>query len=404
MNNYIRDPNTINIIETEIERQVVNDEMDLNDFANLVAGGIFDYFPINSRYNGMRREKLLLYIKNSFLYKGTHNIHAVGQQDLHLTPGNTFCYQASILQTLHVLLKLEDPRANYWIQRFYIDNYAFLAPFYPTVSPLISDSRDDPQILMNLISEHEAHAWNFDSFYESIDLQINLEGDWIIYDGQEALTPQIVERLDTDGVVIADLDGFRDQNYRDGWETHFVVILEHKLINGQEWFLISDSDAEFNGNQGQFLWISSEVIEECFIVGNSMVYPASFRLNDYYSQSLVEELRELIIDGNPVNFNEDKMIAIVNKYDEDRIVWLEYGTAASGLLHILKTHLTDFWLAFGLKEPTEIAELIMEAVQNSPVYSYDPQKDLYVYQIGNRFLGVVIGSNGYIVTAHPISP
>jgi hypothetical protein len=87
-----------------------------------------------------------------------------------------------------------------------------------------------------------------------------------------------------------------------------------------------------------------------------------------------------------------------------RLVWLETGTAAAGLNHIIQRHGSQF-AQWGLRTGPQIANFIMNTVRTSaPIATYPGGAADYAVRIGNtiRVVRIVIGSNGFIVTAHPL--
>ena len=69
--------------------------------------------------------------------------------------------------------------------------------------------------------------------------------------------------------MTAILTGFRDGEYdkNETDDVHEVLILDYK----DGYFLISDSDAPYEGTQGHFVWVSAEVIAQSFSGGNSII-------------------------------------------------------------------------------------------------------------------------------------
>ena len=78
----------------------------------------------------------------------------------------------------------------------------------------------------------------------------------------------------------------------------------------------------------------------------------------------------------------------ITRNADGKICWLEtsnpQGTA--GFNHILERHMNDF-STFGINSESELLNFLNDTV----------------YQIGDKYLNVVISSNGFIVTAHPIT-
>ena len=87
-----------------------------------------------------------------------------------------------------------------------------------------------------------------------------------------------------------------------------------------------------------------------------------------------------------------------------RLVWLEFGTAASGLAHIVARHGSQF-AQWGLRTGPQISNMIMNAVRTGTVVAtHSGGATDYAIRIGNtiRVVRIVVGSNGYIVTAYPV--
>lgn len=91
---------------------------------------------------------------------------------------------------------------------------------------------------------------------------------------------------------------------------------------------------------------------------------------------------------------------IVRKPD-GKICWLETGKLgdnASGFAHIVDEHYTNFSGVFGISTKTDISKMIYTVVATQ-----NPTNiigDEYIYLVNGRSLSVVIGNNGYIVTAY----
>jgi len=280
MNNYIRDPNTIYDINAEIERQVINDEMNFDALIKLIKSRIFDYSPI-VRYNlepsiehpnGRKHE--LLYIKDEVTFKGAL-LQAVGQADLdddHL-PGNVNCFQASNIQALHILLK-----TNYLLGReialgFYVENAAFFAnELLINEVDFINLLINEPNQVMQIYNTHYDTQFKYrqNTFYNL------LQGDGYMNNIEHELTPEEViqeirNRVELQNeIMIAHLYGLRSGFYQSNTDTHFFIILEYK----DGWFKLSDSDATHINEdgleaQGQFLWVREEVVGAAFREGNT---------------------------------------------------------------------------------------------------------------------------------------
>jgi hypothetical protein len=104
-----------------------------------------------------------------------------------------------------------------------------------------------------------------------------------------------------------------------------------------------------------------------------------------------------------VRFTQAAVVGIARTVS-GRLVWLETGTAAAGLNHIIQRHGSQF-AQWGLRTGPQIANFIMNTVRTSaPIATYPGGAADYAVRIGNtiRVVRIVIGSNGFIVTAHPL--
>jgi hypothetical protein len=88
-----------------------------------------------------------------------------------------------------------------------------------------------------------------------------------------------------------------------------------------------------------------------------------------------------------------------------RIVWLEAGGATAGLTHIMQRHGSQFAARWGLTSPEQVVRFIINTVATqAPVATQEGGVFEYLIRTGGveRLLRIVIGSNGFIVTAYPI--
>jgi hypothetical protein len=104
--------------------------------------------------------------------------------------------------------------------------------------------------------------FNGDGFFECIDENLN-------YRSNDEIIQVIRNRVENENnLMITELNGLRDGRYRRSNDRHFVVIIDYK--EGK--FLISDSDAPYENDieenlQGQFIWVSEEIIGSSFLGG-----------------------------------------------------------------------------------------------------------------------------------------
>lgn len=104
-----------------------------------------------------------------------------------------------------------------------------------------------------------------------------------------------------------------------------------------------------------------------------------------------------------IKFTEAAVVGIA-RTAAGRLVWLEVGTAASGLSHIVARHGSQF-AQWGLRTGPQIANFIMNTVRTGTVVGTHSGGAVdYAVRIGDRIrvVRVVFGSNGYIVTAYPL--
>lgn len=104
-----------------------------------------------------------------------------------------------------------------------------------------------------------------------------------------------------------------------------------------------------------------------------------------------------------VKFTESAIVGITRTV-AGRIVWLETGTASAGLTHIMQRHGSQF-AAWGLRSQQAVAQFLVNTVRTvSPVAAQSGGAFDFVVRVGGaeRMVRIVIGSNGFIVTAHPL--
>ena len=114
------------------------------------------------------------------------------------------------------------------------------------------------------------------------------------------------------------------------------------------------------------------------------------------STKLISELVE-----NGVKVSEEKVVGIIKV--NDKIIFLETGNINAGLKHIIDRHGKDF-AKLNVKKD-EISSFIMNTVKNKkPIGKYGKGGDVYkvIANKKEKFMVIVKGNNGYIVTAHPL--
>jgi filamentous hemagglutinin len=119
-------------------------------------------------------------------------------------------------------------------------------------------------------------------------------------------------------------------------------------------------------------------------------------------QDRVGQLSEALHQSG-VKFSPDKMID-ATRLANGRIVFLEQGNSQSGLVHILERHAADF--ANRGIEASQISKALFTALDEGTEIGARGGASIYqfVYSGQVQNVAIVIGSNGYIVTAHPITP
>ncbi len=108
------------------------------------------------------------------------------------------------------------------------------------------------------------------------------------------------------------------------------------------------------------------------------------------------------LSASNTSFNKENTMWIVRKAD-GQICWLESGNASSGFKHIMQNHPVSQFAAFNVSSELGVSSLIYNTISESyPVGTYGSGG--LVYSFGNqKYLNIVIGSNGYIVNAYNVS-
>lgn len=121
------------------------------------------------------------------------------------------------------------------------------------------------------------------------------------------------------------------------------------------------------------------------------------------SEALVKQLEQ-----SGVKFSKKDMV-FVTKDKTGQVVWLEKGNESSGLQHIVSRHADDFQSKHGVSK-SQISDHLNDVFTSGKVeYSRITQKNgragyerLYSYN-GKYYLQTGVGTNGYIVSAYPVS-
>lgn len=108
------------------------------------------------------------------------------------------------------------------------------------------------------------------------------------------------------------------------------------------------------------------------------------------------------LSASNTKFNKENTMWIVRKAD-GQICWLESGNESSGFKHIMQQHPVSQFAAFNVSSELGVSSLIYDAISTkTPIGTYGADGLVYSYG-GNKYLNVVIGSNGYIVNAYNVS-
>ncbi|MCM1546923.1 MAG: hypothetical protein NC034_01060, partial [Ruminococcus sp.] len=109
---------------------------------------------------------------------------------------------------------------------------------------------------------------------------------------------------------------------------------------------------------------------------------------------------ELIQNGE--KFTRENVMWITRDV-EGKIVWLETGNSSAGFNHILTRHPVEQFSTFGVNSEADLSQLLLDTVSNKiPIGTYGGSGTVYTIN-ENTYINIVIGSNGYVVTAHPIT-
>jgi hypothetical protein len=120
---------------------------------------------------------------------------------------------------------------------------------------------------------------------------------------------------------------------------------------------------------------------------------------DAAKKALIAELK-----ASGASFTESDIVWIARDASR-RVVWLEKGSATAGLQHIMTEHGADF-ASVGVNGESNVARLIQDTV-TTKAPSRMLGRDGFVYRVvmggAQRELRIVIGSNGFVVNAFPMS-
>ena len=123
------------------------------------------------------------------------------------------------------------------------------------------------------------------------------------------------------------------------------------------------------------------------------------------SSAIRDQLRNLVAElqrgGTKIS---PEAVVEVRRLSDGRIVWLETGDSESGLAHILKSHGQDF--ANKGVPPDEVSSTVIQALKDGKKVGVKRDgTPIYAATYGGKSwdMVVVVGSNGYIVSAYPVT-
>ena len=116
------------------------------------------------------------------------------------------------------------------------------------------------------------------------------------------------------------------------------------------------------------------------------------------------------VNGGTLSVNLDKTMKAV-KNSDGNVRWLEEGTTNAeragngmGWRHILVDHKQDFIDKFGYISDAELESMLFECMDKGVKYVTKDGKDAFVYTKSGKTYSVIVGSNGFIQSAHPDFP
>lgn len=104
-----------------------------------------------------------------------------------------------------------------------------------------------------------------------------------------------------------------------------------------------------------------------------------------------------------VKFAERTVVGIARTV-AGRLVWLEKGGVAAGLVHIMQRHGSQF-AQWGMRSGSQIANFVMTTLRTGTPFATQPGGAMdFLVRVGgvDRAVRIVVGSNGFVVTAYPI--
>jgi hypothetical protein len=107
-------------------------------------------------------------------------------------------------------------------------------------------------------------------------------------------------------------------------------------------------------------------------------------------------LDELASSGKKYNAED---LIFVSKMPDGTLAWLEKGNHEAGLMHIIEGHETDLYN----RGVTDVEGFLYRLTQSKPINSgINDRGPFSDYIIDNKMYKLAYGTNGFIVTLHPM--
>ncbi|QSG07522.1 hypothetical protein [Halapricum desulfuricans] len=93
------------------------------------------------------------------------------------------------------------------------------------------------------------------------------------------------------------------------------------------------------------------------------------------------------------------------KDQKSRVRWLEDGNSQAGWKHILQRHENQFYDLPGISTRDDIQHLVYRTIKEGKAYPDPDEGTVYIMNVGSDSkVMVLVGGNGYVVTARPGTP
>lgn len=121
-------------------------------------------------------------------------------------------------------------------------------------------------------------------------------------------------------------------------------------------------------------------------------------------QALEAERNALIaqLKAAGVKFAEKDIVQIVRSA-AGKVVWLEKGNAKAGLQHIMERHASQF-SKLGVNGEENVTKLVMDTLRTKSPIRVEKGGQVFSVTMGSteREMMIVVGDNGFVVTAYPL--